>query len=154
MKNTFLLLLGVLAASAFAQETARVLASTAIVQQVAVPRQVCTQETVAVQAPKTGAGAVMGAIAGGVIGNQIGNGSGRAAATAVGLIGGAFVGDRIEGAPPTQTQQVQTCRNETVFENRVVGYQVTYEYAGKQYMVQMPQDPGPTLRVNVTPVLN
>lgn len=58
-----------------------------------------------------------------------------------------------EGAPAPQTQTVQNCHTETVYENRVVGYNVTYEYAGKQYMVQMPKDPGPTVTVNVTPVL-
>jgi hypothetical protein len=33
-----------------------------------------------------------------------------------------------------------------------VGYNVVYEYAGKQYTVQMPADPGPTLRLQLTPV--
>ena len=28
----------------------------------------------------------------------------------------------------------------------------TYEYAGRQYQVQMPQDPGPTIRIQVTPM--
>jgi len=95
----------------------------------------------------------MGAIAGGAVGNQMGGGSGKAAATALGIFGGAILGDRIEGAPAPQTQTVQNCHTETVYENRVVGYNVTYEYAGKQYMVQMPRDPGPTLMVNVTPVV-
>jgi uncharacterized protein YcfJ len=150
------LLLAVLGAVSVvhAQETARVISSVQVLQQVGVPRQVCTQENVAVQGQKSGAGAVMGAIAGGVIGNQIGGGSGRSAATAVGVVGGAILGDRIEGAPAPQVQTVQNCRTETVYENRVVGYNVTYEYAGKQYMVQMPRDPGPTIRVNITPVVD
>jgi uncharacterized protein YcfJ len=154
MKKIVLLTMAGVSCVAGAQELARVISSIQVIQQVAVPRQVCSQETVAVQGQKSGAGAVMGAIAGGVIGNQIGNGSGRAAATGLGVIGGAILGDRIEGSPAPQTQTVQNCRNETVYENKVVGYNVTYEYAGKQYMVQMPRDPGATVRVNVTPVLN
>jgi outer membrane lipoprotein SlyB len=44
----------------------------------------------------SGGGAVLGAIIGGVIGNQFGHGNGRAAATAVGVVGGAAVGDSVE----------------------------------------------------------
>ena len=44
------------------------------------------------------------------------------------------------------------CSTQTIFENRTVAYNVVYEYAGKQYTVQMPQDPGPTLRLQVTGV--
>jgi uncharacterized protein YcfJ len=153
MKKLILLTAGALCLAASAQETAKVISSVQVIQQVAVPRQVCSQDNVAVQGNKSGAGAVMGAIAGGAMGNQIGGGTGRAAATALGIFGGAILGDKIEGAPAPQTQTVQNCRTETVYENRVVGYNVTYEFAGKQYMVQMPRDPGPTLQVNVTPVV-
>lgn len=153
MKKLLLLGLGALSLTAFAQEMAKVISSVQVIHQVAVPRQICTQETVAVQGNKSGAGAAMGAIAGGAVGNQIGQGSGRAAATMLGIFGGAILGDKIEGAPVPQTQNVQNCRTETVYENRVMGYNVTYEYAGKQYMVQMPRDPGPTVMVNITPVV-
>lgn len=44
----------------------------------------------------TGGGAVAGGVVGGVVGNQFGHGSGRAAATALGLIGGALLGNSIE----------------------------------------------------------
>jgi len=134
-----------------AQEVGKVLSSVQVFQQVAVPRQVCSQEQVAVQANKSGAGAAMGAIAGGVLGNQIGGGSGKAAATALGIFGGAILGNNIEGAPAPQTQTVQNCTTQNVFENRVSGYNVTYEFNGKQYTVQLPRDPGPTIKLNVTP---
>lgn len=134
-----------------AQDVGRVLSSTPVVQQVGVPRRVCTTEQVVVQAPKSGAGAVMGAIAGGAMGNAVGRGAGQAAATMLGLVGGAIVGDRIEGAPPEQLQNVQHCATQTVYENRTVGYNVQYEFAGKQYAVQMPQDPGPTIALQVGP---
>ncbi|MBO9514802.1 MAG: glycine zipper 2TM domain-containing protein [Variovorax sp.] len=48
-------------------------------------------------APTTGGGAIAGGLVGGVLGNQIGHGSGRAAATALGVVGGALLGNNIEG---------------------------------------------------------
>lgn len=130
---------------------ARVISSTPVVQQVAVPRQVCSHETVMVQAPRSGAGALMGAIAGGAAGNAIGHGGGRAAATMIGLVGGAMIGDRIEG-PNNQLQNVQQCSTQTFYENRASYFNVVYEYQGTQYTAQMPNDPGLHVRLKVTPV--
>lgn len=128
------------------------ISSTPIIQQVGVPRNVCTTEQVSMQQPKSGAGAVMGAIAGGAMGNAIGGGGGKAAATMLGIFGGAILGDRVEGAPLAQVQNVQRCASQTFFENRPVAYNVVYEFAGKQYTVQMPTDPGPTLLLQISPV--
>ena len=153
-KSVLLSALGVLAAfgdSAGAQEVGRVISSTPVVQQVAVPRQVCSNQPMAVQQPNSGAGAVIGGIAGGAVGNTIGHGSGRAAATAIGLIGGALLGNSIEGSG-NRVQNVQQCSTQTYYENRTAGYNVLYEYAGREYNVQMPYDPGPTIRLQVTPV--
>lgn len=138
---------------AHAQETAHVISSVAIVQQVAVPRQVCNTQQVAVDQPKSGAGSLMGAVAGGAVGNQIGRGDGKALATIAGIVGGAMLGNRIEGQPAPRMQEQTVCTNQTVYESRTVGYDVTYEYAGRQYRVQTPQDPGPTLRVQVSPLV-
>lgn len=44
----------------------------------------------------SGGGAVAGGLIGGVLGNQIGDGTGRAAATALGVIGGALLGNVVE----------------------------------------------------------
>lgn len=138
---------------AHAQETARVVSSVAIVQQVAVPHQVCSTQQVAVEQPKSGAGSLLGAVAGGAVGNQIGRGDGRAVATIAGVIGGAMLGNRIEGQPAPRMQDQTVCSTQTVYESRTIGYDVTYEYAGRQYRVQTPQDPGPTLRVQVSPLV-
>ena len=135
-----------------AQEVGRVVSSMPIIQQVAVPRQVCTQQQVATQAHKSGAGSAMGAIAGGVVGNAIGKGEGNALATAIGLIGGAILGDRIEGAPPTEMRNVQTCSTQNFYENRTIAYNVVYEFNGKQYNVSMPSDPGPFIKLQVSPI--
>lgn len=151
-----IILLTVLAATAglsAAQDMGKVLSSTAIITQVGVPRQVCTTQSVPVQSQKSGAGAVMGALAGGAIGNSVGGGDGRAIATMIGLVGGALLGDKIEGSPAPQTQNVQNCTTQTFYENRTTGYNVVYEYAGKQYQVQMPNDPGPFVRLQIAPVV-
>jgi uncharacterized protein YcfJ len=140
------------AAAAQAQEVGKVISSTPIIQQVAVPRQVCTNQQVVTEGQKSGAGAAMGAIAGGAVGNQIGNGGGRALATMAGIFGGAIMGDKIEGPSAPEVRNVQNCSTQTVYENRTMAYNVVYEFAGKQYTVQMPQDPGPTVRLQITPV--
>ena len=130
---------------------ARVISSTPVVQQVAVPRQVCNNQALVSEAPKSGAGALLGAVAGGAAGNAIGNGSGRAIATMIGLFGGAIVGDRVEGSG-SQVQNVQQCTTQTVYENRPSHFNVVYEYQGTQYNVQMANDPGQYVRLQVTPV--
>jgi len=135
-----------------AQEVGRVISSTPVIEQVAQPRQVCGTETVPAGSPRSGAGAAMGAIAGGALGNAVGDGSGRAIATLIGIVGGAMLGDRIEGPGVQQYQNVQHCSTHTVLENRTLYYNVVYEYGGRQYAVQLPRDPGPTVQLQVTPV--
>jgi uncharacterized protein YcfJ len=139
--------------SAMAVEFGRVISATPVMQQVSVPRQVCTDQQVEVQQPKTGAGAALGAIAGGALGSASGGrGGGRAAATVIGAIGGAVLGDRLEGSPEPELRNVRQCGTQTTYENRAVAYNVVYEYAGKQYSVQMPHDPGPKLALQIGPV--
>jgi outer membrane lipoprotein SlyB len=48
-------------------------------------------------APGTsGAGAIVGGLVGGLLGNQVGGGNGKTAATVVGALGGAYVGNNVE----------------------------------------------------------
>ena len=149
MKNTFALSCSLLAlcGGAHAQEVGQVLSRVPVYQQVAMPHQTCTQ-TVTPNAPTSGAGAMTGAIAGGIIGSVFGDG--RGLGTVVGAVGGALLGDRAESQ--ANSQPVTTCSTQTLMENRLVGYTVVYEYAGKTYTVQLPHDPGPTIAVQVTPV--
>jgi uncharacterized protein YcfJ len=137
--------------AAHSQEMARVVSSTPIVQQVTVPRQVCSETQILVQQPRSGAGVVVGALAGGILGNQIGDGSGRAVATAIGAVGGAILGDQLEGEPGPVARTANSCTQQITFENRVVGYNVVYEYAGRQYTTQMNSDPGSQISIQVTP---
>jgi uncharacterized protein YcfJ len=149
MKKAVLSMMGLVAVAAGAQEVGRVVSTAPIVQQVAVPRQLCSQQQV-MQPQASGGGALVGAVVGGLLGNTIGHGFGRAAATGVGAVVGAGVGNSIEGRG--YPQAVQQCATQNTYENRTVAYNVTYEYAGRQYTVQMPYDPGPTVRVQVTPM--
>ena len=134
-------------------EQGRVISSTPVVQQVAVPRQVCSDHTVTEPGRKSGAGALIGGIAGGAMGNAIGNGSGRALATVIGLMGGAIVGDRIEGGSQPHTKTVQQCGTQNFYENRTVAYDVVYEYAGRQYTTRTQSDPGQWIALSVQPAM-
>jgi len=147
-----LLALAAAGAAQAQEEQGRVISSTPVVQQIAVPRQVCQDQAVTVPGHKSGAGALMGGLAGGAMGNAVGNGNGRAVATVIGLLGGAILGDRVEGGGQDRTQIVQECSTQNFYENRTVAYNVVYEYAGRQYSTQMPNDPGQYVRLSVTPV--
>ena len=135
------------------QETARVISSTPVMQQIPVSRQVCQDEAVTRGGQKSGAGALMGTIAGGAIGNSIGEGSGKALATLAGIVGGAVLGNSIEGEAAPETQMVRRCYPQTVYESRVSSYNVVYEFGGKQYSAQMPSDPGQYVQVQITPIV-
>jgi uncharacterized protein YcfJ len=130
---------------------ARVISSTPVVAQVAVPTQVCYDDQVQEAPRSSGAGAVLGAIAGGAAGNAVGKGAGKALATGIGIIGGAILGDHVEndGRAPT-VRSVRRCDPQTSYENRVVAYNVVYEFAGQRYSTQMGQEPGAVLPVQVT----
>jgi len=58
--------------------------------------RVTSIQTLRSEAHSNGTGAVIGGVLGGVLGHQIGDGNGRTAATAVGAIGGAVVGNNVE----------------------------------------------------------
>lgn len=134
-----------------AQEAGQVLSRTAVYQQVAVPRQTCIQNIPQTPLQTSGGGALVGAITGGLIGSQLGGHNSQGLATMAGVIGGAVLGHSVEsqGTPPAPST---TCTTQSVYENRLIGYNVVYEYAGKQYNVQLPQDPGPTIPLQVTPI--
>ena len=145
-------LLGV-AAPAGAAEYARVISSTPVTGSVAAPRQECAEGAQVVQQQPSGAGAVIGAIAGGVLGNQFGHGFGRAAATGLGAVAGSAIGNNVEAnANPPTTVPVRSCRTVNGYENRVVGYDVVYEYNGQRYTTRLPNDPGSRLAIDVRPV--
>jgi uncharacterized protein YcfJ len=141
-----------LAATASAAEYAKVVSATPVSSSVAVPRQECAEVQQVVQQQPSGAGALIGAIAGGVLGNQLGHGFGRAAATGVGVVAGSAIGNNVEAnANPPTTVSSQRCRTVSSYQNRVVGYDVVYEYNGQRYTTRLPNDPGPRLAIDIRP---
>lgn len=137
--------------TALATEYGTVISSIAVTAQVAVPQQQCTEQQALVQPRTSGGGALLGALVGGVVGHGIGDGLGRAAATGLGAVAGSVIGDRAEAAnTPAQAVPVQSCQILTSYENRLIGYDVTYEYNGQRYLTRVAQDPGPRIALNVT----
>jgi uncharacterized protein YcfJ len=138
--------------AAQATEYARVVSSRPVTESVSVPHQECVNSQQVVQQPPSGGGAAVGAIVGGVLGNQFGHGFGRAVATGAGAVAGAAVGNSVEvGANPPTVVPTQQCRTVTAQESRVVAYDVVYEYHGQRYSTRLPEDPGPSLAVDVRP---
>lgn len=169
------LLLAILAASgaaAFAQtpgplppafvDHARVRSAEPQYEQVQIPRQSCSSQTVIEQRPvaqpQSIGGTVLGAVVGGLVGNQVGRGHGKEAATAAGAVAGALVGNNLANNDQPQYAQVprevQTCQQINEVQNRLIGYRVTYEYRGHEYVTVLRNNPGPDLpvRVSVVPV--
>jgi uncharacterized protein YcfJ len=118
------------------------------------PRQVCHDETVTHTAPPRDnhqiAGTAIGAIAGGLLGNQIGGGKGKTLATVAGAVGGGYAGNRIEASH--QRGQVTTsverkCSTVNNSSDKIVGYDVRYEYNGVTRTVRMDHDPGNRVEV-------
>src|SRR5262245_35246392 len=99
---------------------------------------------------RVGAGAAIGAIAGGVLGHQVGSGRGNTAATVAGAIGGGLLGHQVEKRRSEDGPQDDLDRSKC----RVIGgtgalqgYEVRYEYGGREYVTKMNRDPGRRLRV-------
>jgi uncharacterized protein YcfJ len=118
------------------EERARVIDS----RPVAGDQEECwNDDTHSYEKHRIGAGTVIGAIAGGVIGHQFGSGRGNTAATAAGAIGGGVLGNRIDRNRADNDSQ-QRCR--TVRDDTTTGYDVRYEYRGRQYETYLDHDPG------------
>lgn len=140
------------ALAAQAAEYAQVVSATPVTSSVAVPRQECADVPQVVQQQPSGGGALIGAIVGGVVGNQFGHGLGRAAATGLGAVAGSAIGNNVEanngGAATVVSRR---CRTVSSYDNRVVGYDVVYDYNGQRYATRLPRDPGPRLAIDVRP---
>ena len=139
------------------EDFGRVVKVTPQVEQINRPRQECRTEYVQVQQPppqRGVGGAILGGLIGGLAGNQVGGGGGRSVATAAGAIAGAVAGDRIGNSDVpnsggVQEQQVKQCRTVDHWESRTSGYEVTYDYRGRNYTSNMSYDPGERVRLRV-----
>ena len=98
-----------------------------------------------------GKGTVLGAIAGGVLGHQFGSSSGgRDRGTAAGAIIGGLVGNQIDRQNSSDEQNdldLSRCRMVSEGGGSLIGYDVRYEYNGRQYTTRLAANPGRTLRV-------
>lgn len=145
------------------EDWARVTRVTPEMQRVSTPREECRTEYIAgsAQAPseRSYAGAIIGGVTGGLLGAQVGKGNGSKAAAAVGAIAGTLIGDSVANgtarAQPASPQPVRRCATVDQWEERVSGYRVNYQYAGRSFETVLPYDPGQRLkvRVSVEPVL-
>jgi uncharacterized protein YcfJ len=162
------------AATASAQsfpDRARVVSSHPVVEQIPIDREECWNDRVRGYEDRRvtrsdtgapiGAGTVLGAIIGGVAGHQVGSGRGNDVATAAGAIVGGLVGNQIDrnnAGPPGRVTEVervpvdrtvQRCRVVHEVREATVGFDVRYEYHGRQFTTRLPRDPGRNLRVEV-----
>lgn len=160
------------------QDNARVVSVHAVNERIPVQREECWNEHRRAYENRTvtrtdtgapiGAGTVLGAIVGGVAGHQVGRGRGNDAATVGGAIVGGLLGnqvDRQNAEPPSQVTEVervpverdvQRCRTVREVRDAIVGYDVRYEYRGRQFTTRMPYDPGRMVpvRVDLAPVVD
>jgi uncharacterized protein YcfJ len=160
MKRLALIPLLAAAVSAHAQtylDNARVSSVEPQYENVRVPRQECSSQWISEPRRRGGrdpGGAILGGIVGGLIGNQFGGGHGREAATAVGAVMGAFTGNdlanRDRWQQPAPPREVTTCRDVEDVQQRLVGYQVTYDYHGQQFTTLMQENPGRFVPVRVS----
>jgi uncharacterized protein YcfJ len=134
---------------------ARVVSVTPVHQAASAPRQECRDEVVTQRAPVKDthqiAGTAIGAVVGGLLGNQVGGGKGRTLATVAGAAGGGYAGHEIQ-KNHQENNTVQSVQKHctTVNDNagdRVVAYDVSYEYKGVTRTVRMDHDPGDKLQV-------
>ena len=114
------------------------------------PEQRCWVEREQVQGRDTNiGGAIAGAVIGGILGHQVGSGRGNDAATAGGAVVGGLVGSNVgrDGGNQGYGRDVRRCEN-VQSSAAPAYYDVTYNFRGRDYRVQMAQPPGPTVQVN------
>jgi uncharacterized protein YcfJ len=133
----------------------RVVAVDPIRQAASAPQRECHDEVVTHRAPVKDqhqiAGTAIGAVAGGLLGNQIGGGKGRTLATVAGAVGGGYAGHTIQERRQegnTVTSTVRKCSTvQGSSGEKIVAYDVRYEYKGVTRTVRMDHDPGDRVEV-------
>jgi len=89
-------------------------------------------------------------VIGGILGHQVGGGSGKDVATAIGVVGGAAVGanvNRDNNGQQVVTQNVQRCTSAPA-QAQPDYWDVTYNFRGQDYRMQMTTPPGAYVTVN------
>ncbi|MBT3460721.1 MAG: glycine zipper 2TM domain-containing protein [Gammaproteobacteria bacterium] len=145
-------------ASSVAFEDAIVLSAVPVFEQVAIqtPSQACWVERVAVRRNRDhGVGLVVGGVVGGAIGHAVGHKKRNKQVGAIlGSVLGATVGNAMaknRHVPPRyQDREVCETHHTARIEERLLGYDVSYEYNGQVYNVRMGSDPGAQVRLRVS----
>ena len=70
-----------------------------------------------------------------------------------GLVRWRHPGQQHRGRRATAHRDGQALLPQTDYESRVSGYNVVYEFGGKQYSAQMPSDPGQYVQLQITPIV-
>ena len=131
--------------------------------RVTTPQRECWEEPVYhIRKPqKSASGMLVGGVLGGVIGHQIGSGRGNKLATVAGTLIGAHIGHGVVNGDVEAERSFagyeERCktRQRISYEEVLDGYDVTYEYRGRRYHVEMPYDPGERIkmRIQIDPVI-
>lgn len=92
---------------------------------------------------KGDANSLVGAVIGGVVGSQFGGGNGKTAMTVLGTIVGSNIGNETSKEKP-HSRVVTVCDDvPTVeYQERVVGWNVTYQFEDGVYQTTLATDPG------------
>ncbi|UTA46492.1 glycine zipper 2TM domain-containing protein [Simiduia sp. 21SJ11W-1] len=174
MNNRLLLTLGCMSALAFQpavagpyerQDFAKVVSATPIYEQVAYtrPSRECWVETVAYEREhggksKSATPMLLGAVIGGAIGHAVGKND-RRSGTAIGAVLGGSIGNDMGKSrrhSSVEYRDEERCETRQVreYEERLMGYDVTYRYHGETYTTRMDHKPGKRLpvAVSVTPI--
>lgn len=142
-------------------EYARVTSVQRIYREVEVSRPVreCWEEPVyhtRSHSQRSAGGMLVGGLVGGFIGHQLGRGNARKVATVIGTIAGAKIGhDVVNGHSGHGSHEIaryeEHCetRYEVDYEKVIDGYDVTYNYRGHSYQIEMPYDPGKRIKMRV-----
>lgn len=131
----------------------RVVAARPIYRQVAidVPHESCRVQTVARESRRGDSfgGTVVGGLVGAAIGHELGNG--RGSATAVGGLIGASIGNEAGSKRTVRYRDEEVCRTSyrTEYEQRIIGYDVSYKYQGRIYQTRTDRHPGDRIAVSV-----
>jgi uncharacterized protein YcfJ len=132
--------------------------------KISTPIRECWEEPVyhtRSQPHKSASGMLVGGLLGGIIGHQFGSGRGNKVATAAGTLIGASIGhDAVNGhVQPEKTlagyEERCKTRHRVSYEEVLDGYDVSYEYRGRRYRIEMPYDPGEhiIMRIQFAPVI-
>ena len=157
IKSVAALAVAGIAGSAYAAsdmvDTAQVISSRPIIERVTESRQECDPAPAPQRSGNSVVAPIVGGVVGGLIGHQVGQGSGQTAATIVGATGGAVAGSAIANRSGGQAAP-QQCRNVETTREVVNGYDVVYRYNGRDANVKLPYNPGNTLKVGISVLLD